>query len=476
MGPHGDSCPGWLQRVLGPEGDSLVRSLREADAYLRARSPSRLLAEVGRTITALADVEHLDKAVFQASFRKGATVEGEDVLAARGLFFLTERRKLFLDATAGHYQMTWGYNHPELNAALVEAVEAGLVWDDHSNLPGDTVKQLARKLVQLANGADPATPLSELRQRPGALDRALLGIATGSVACSTAIKLALNRARHTRGLDQPVFVTLRGNYHGTDLVAQRLRGMWTEYLGQLPVVQVEPNDVAGLRQTFDQVGERTAALLLEPVLMNREAIALERAYLEEARLLCDRYGAALVFDEIQTGFWYPEFFSARKLGVQPDILVMGKGMTAGFHPLSAVVYRGEYDSLAQYDAISTNGNAPLAAFMALVSIGLIEREGERIARVSGAFREALEALPGEFPGLLRCIHGDGLLAGLKFHTVEAAKEFHGRCLEAGLWLRLHVYHPGHSTVLAKFALLLDEETVEFFIARVRDILTEMKAD
>jgi len=472
--PRNVNRPGWLQRVLGPRGEALVRSFREADAYLRAHSPSQLLPQVGRTITALPDVEHLDKAVFQASFRKGATVEGEDVLAARGLFFITERRKLFLDTTAGHYQMTWGYNHPELNAALAEAVEAGLVWDDHSNLPGDTVKQLARKLVELANGVDPETPLSELGQRPGALDRVLLGIATGSVACSTAIKLALNRARDTKGLTRPVFITLRGNYHGTDLVAQRLRGMWTEYLGELPVVQVEPNDVAGLRRAFDQVGGRAAAFLLEPVMMNREAIALERAYLEEARLLCDRYGAALVFDEIQTGFWYPEFFSARRLGVQPDILVVGKGMTAGFHPLSAVIYRGEYDSLAQYDAISTNGNAPLAAYMALVSIGLIEREAERIARVSGAFREALEAIPGEFPGLVRGIHGDGLLAGIKFHTVEEAKEFHSRCLEVGLWLRLHVYHPGHSTVLTKFALPLDEETVEFFIGRVRDILTEMK--
>jgi acetylornithine/succinyldiaminopimelate/putrescine aminotransferase len=214
-------------------------------------------------------------------------------------------------------------------------------------------------------------------------------------------------------------------------------------------------------------------MFVEPVMMNREAIAIDRAYLQEARRLCDEHDALLVFDEIQTGFWHPAFFSAVALGVKPDVLVVGKGMTAGFHPLAAVLYRRRYDSLAQYDAISTNGNAPLPAYMALASIALIEEGRARIARVTHHYRHGLEALPGEFPRLLSAIHGDGLLVGMKFHTVEAAKEFHRRSLEAGLWLRLHAYHEGHSTALTKFALLLDEETADFFLARVREILAAM---
>jgi acetylornithine/succinyldiaminopimelate/putrescine aminotransferase len=443
---------------------------------------------VGTTIRSLPALTHLDKAFFQASFRTGATTEGEDLLAGQGLFFITEHRRLFLDATAGHYQMTWGYNHPRLVEALREALEAGLVWDDHSNIPGDTVKQLARKLVELANGP-PAivrpgaearagtlrqeVSAADLESDPQALNRVLLGIATGSVACSTAIKLALNHFRSTRRGGTPVFVALAGNYHGTDLVAQRLRGMWTDYLGHLPVALIEPNDTEALEETFARHGSQVAAMFVEPVMMNREAIALDRDYLREARRLCDEHGALLVFDEIQTGFWHQEFFSAVAMGVKPDILVVGKGMTAGFHPLAAVLYRRTYDSLAQYDAISTNGNAPLPAYMALASISLIEEERARIARVTRRYRQALEALPEEFPGLLSAIHGEGLLVGIKFHTVEAAKEFHRRSLEAGLWLRLHAYHEGHSTALTKFALVLDEETADFFLARVREILTAM---
>jgi adenosylmethionine-8-amino-7-oxononanoate aminotransferase len=281
---------------------------------------------VGTTIRSLPALTHLDKAFFQASFRTGATAEGEDLLAGQGLFFITEHRRLFLDATAGHYQMTWGYNHPRLVEALREALEAGLVWDDHSNIPGDTVKQLARKLVELANAPPAVIPArrqvgvasgerpsglscgagirvpatrdsaADLESDPQALNRVLLGIATGSVACSTAIKLALNHFRSTRRghavSGTPLFVALAGNYHGTDLVAQRLRGMWTDYLGHLPVALIEPNDTEALQQTFARHGSQVAAMFVEPVMMNREAIALDRAYLLEARRLCDEHGAS----------------------------------------------------------------------------------------------------------------------------------------------------------------------------------------
>ena len=68
------------------------------------------------------------------------------------VFHVTEQRRLFLDCTAGHYQMTWGYSHPRLTALVREALDAGIVWDDHSNIPGNTVKQLSVRLVEAANG------------------------------------------------------------------------------------------------------------------------------------------------------------------------------------------------------------------------------------------------------------------------------------------------------------------------------------
>jgi adenosylmethionine-8-amino-7-oxononanoate aminotransferase len=155
------------------------------------------------------------------------------VLTGKGLFFLTEGRMLFLDLTAGHYQMTWGYNHPVLNRAITEALEKGIVWDCHSNLPGDFVKQLSWKLVEICNrdarGNSPG--FDSVLDDDDALNTVLLGTATGSVACSTAMKLAINYFRKRKGSRRkPVFVALNGNYHGTDIMMQRLRGMWPEFL------------------------------------------------------------------------------------------------------------------------------------------------------------------------------------------------------------------------------------------------------
>ena len=71
----------------------------------------------------------------------------------------------------------------------------------------------------------------------------------------------------------------------------------------------EPNDTDALRKTFVRHRGRVAGMFLELVMMNREAILLEDAFVREARALCDRADACLVIDEIQSGFWYPRFSS-----------------------------------------------------------------------------------------------------------------------------------------------------------------------
>ena len=301
----------------------------------------------------------------------------------------------------------------------------------------------------------------------------LLGICTGSVAVSSALKLALKYHETVRPGAIPVLIALRGNYHGTDFLAQRMRGMWTPYFGAIDCIEVEPNDTAGLRAAFEVNRGRVAAMFAEPVMMNREAILLDVEFLREARALCDAADACLVLDEIQTGFWCPEVFMARQLGIRPDILVAGKGMTAGLHPLSAIVYRRKYDQLAQYDAISTNGNAPLAAVAGLACLELLAAQRPRIEQLAGHYFTRLQGLVAAGRGRVTAIHGKGLLAGLKFRAVDDALCFHRRCVDRGLWVRVHAYHEGHSTVLTKFALAADQRIANFIVDTFAEILGEM---
>ncbi len=449
------SRPDLLAHLLGPGGPSIAASLVAATEFLSIHDTTALLPLVGQTIDSLPAATHYDKRFIQASYAGDLSAPPDDLLTGQGLFYVTEQRKLFLDCTAGHYQMTWGYRHPQLGAALREALDAGVVWDDHSNIPGNPVKRLAAKLAECAG-----------------LHTVLLGVCTGSVAASSALKLALRHHQELRPGVEPVWIVLNGNYHGTDFLAQRLRGMWTEYLRDVRVVSVEPNDLNGLREAFRANRGAVAAFLAEPILMNREAILLQKEFLQEARVLCDEADAPLILDEIQTGFWCPEVFMFHQYGIVPDMLVCGKGMTAGFHPLSAVVYHRKYDRLAQYDAISTNGGAPLAALIALGCIDLIEQNRTPIAEVSAHYSDRLREISARHPDRVSAVHGKGLLSALKLRKRDDALRFHRRCLERGLWVRAHAYHEGHSTVLTKLALLADRQIADFVVEEFLDILRE----
>lgn len=453
--------------LMNDPGGGLATTMATGRRYLRSSARGALLQHVGTVIGQIPACAPPDKRWFPRSYGRSVTDTPEDLLVGDGLFYLTEQRKLYLDCTAGHYQMTWGYYHPELTALLWDGIDRGIVWDNHSNIPAAPVKRLTEKLVELAN---PGRDLNELQDDPESLNTVLAGVATGSVACAAAMKIML--VRHEA--DGPaVFVVLDGNYHGTDLFAQRLRGMWPEYFCNVEIVAVQPNDAEELEATFARYGERIAGFWAEPVMMNREAILVEPEYLHLARRLCDETGALMAIDEIQTGFWFPEVIYCARIGLYPDFIVLGKGMTAGLHPLAALVFRGKLDVLEQYDAISTNGNAALAAYLALGCIALIEREAQQIETAGRLWHEAMVAIAEEFSDIIVEARGIGHMSGLKFRDRDQCLEFHRAAVERGLWVRAHAYHEGHSTILTKFALLLDERVVEWTAMALKELLQEM---
>ena len=450
-----------LAHLLGPRGPGIVAAMRAGLRFLDGSTPHKLLGSVGQRIGAVPAFKPIDKSLLQDSYGGNQTGPSDDFLVGRGLFYLSEQRRLFLDCTSGHYQMLWGYNQPALCAAIEEAVQAGVVWDNHSNIPQSPLKQLSHRLVAAANAPGEKDPL----------DTALLGVCTGSVACAAALKIQLKvfaRDRRTKAV--PVMVVLDGSYHGTDMVAQSLRGMWPGLVKRCDVVQVQANDAEELTAVFRKHGGRIAGFWAEPILMNREAIAVDPDYLRLARRCCDRVGALMCIDEIQTCFWRPELFDARAFGVRPDLLVVGKGMTAGFHPLSGVLLKHRHDVLEQYDAISTNGSAALPALVTLCSMQLIAERAPQIRKLAKRIEAGFGELVADFPAQLESAQGRGYLAGLKFREVNAAKAFHRRSLEAGLWTRVHAYHEGHRTILTKLGLLADDTVVDFMLERFRNML------
>jgi acetylornithine/succinyldiaminopimelate/putrescine aminotransferase len=451
-----------LERCLG--GPAFSSAMRAGLEYLDTTPRDMLFGRIGKEITDLPVVKVASRDALSASYAAKAR-DGEDFLVGRGMFYLTENRKLCLDCTSGHYQMLLGYQPPEMTRIVAEALELGVVWDNHANIAQGPVKRLAKALVAAANWGGSAEP---------SLDRVLLGCCTGSVACESALKMQLNYFETRRGTDaKPAVVVLEGNYHGTNMIPQFLRGQWSKFVRNIEVVSVEPNDPAELEAVFTARAGRVAAFWAEPVLMNREAIPVEASYLRLARELCDRAEAVMCVDEIQTGFWQPDVFAFGKADIVPDMVIAGKGMTAGVHPLAAVLCRNRYDLLGQYDAINTNGSAPLAAFAALYVLETIRENREEIVRLGDLYFEGLQSLAADFPNILTDVRGVRHLAGLKFKEVDTALAFHRRLLDAGLWTRVHAYHAGHSTVLTKLPLIADEGVVEYVVGRLRELLGEV---
>ncbi len=450
-----------LANVLGPGGWEIAGAMESGLRFLDNQNASQLLSRAGQTIAEVPVFTPIDKSALQDSYGGNQTGPSDDFLVGRGLFYLTEQRRLFLDVTAGHYQMLWGYNHPELCAAVEAASRAGVIWDNHSNIPQAPLKRLAHRLVELGNAPGEKDPLNTV----------LLGVCTGSVACAAALKIQLRVFEREHGQNvRPVMLVLQGNYHGTDMVPQYMRGMWPGMAPTFEPVLLEANNFKELENAFRQYGSRVAGFWAEPIMMNCEAIALDHEYLRLAQSWCRQTGALVCLDEIQTGFWQPDIFEYRRLGLQPDLVVLGKGMTAGFHPLSGLLLRERHDVLAQYDAISTNGSAAMPAFVALCSLQMIQQQAVRIRDVAERIQAGFRSLAAEFPGPILCAQGRGHLAGLKFRRVEDAKAFHRQLLDAGLWTRVHAYHEGHSTILTKLGLLADATVVDFVLQNFRKLL------
>ncbi|UCD29232.1 MAG: aminotransferase class III-fold pyridoxal phosphate-dependent enzyme [Planctomycetota bacterium] len=449
---------GLISRLLSERKLAAMQAGRE---FLETHSTDELLKLVGQRIKGISATDPEDKLVLPSCYGGGQPSQGEDYLVGKGLFYITEEGRLFLDCTSGHYQMVWGYNHPQLCRAVEEGQKAGIVWDNHSNIPQAPVKCLANRLVALANAPDGSH----------SIDKALIGICTGTSACAAALKMQLCSYQRSRGdKGPPIMVVLDGNYHGTDMFTQYLRGMWREYLTNLEVISVQPNDRGQLQNVFNQYGERIAAFWAEPVMMKREAILVEPDYLRLAGECCDAVGAALCIDEIQTGFWQPGILYSPSIGVKPDMIVVGKGMTAGFHPLSALLFNSKYDILEQYDALNTNGGAALASYVGLCCLDMVESVSEQIVSVGDQIMSGLSSLATQFNDRIQQTQGFRHLAGLKFRQVEDALDFHRRAVESGLWIRAHAYHQGHSTVLTKLGLLADEKIVDYMIAGFRSLL------
>jgi acetylornithine/N-succinyldiaminopimelate aminotransferase len=289
---------------------------------------------------------------------------------------------------------------------------------------------------------------------------------SGAEANECAIKLARKHA-HARAIDAPQIVVLDGAFHGRTLgtLAATPRLAREDLFGPLPpgFVSVPCDDPDRVRAA---VGDRTAAVMIEPIQGESGIFPIADEVLLAARRSSEAVGALLVFDEIQSGMGRTgSLWAYEQLPVRPDVITAAKALGGGL-PVGACVTSPELaDVLTRGDHGSTFAGAPIAAAAALAALEVIDA-----ARLLRGVRELGAALIEELGSLdgIAEVRGRGLMVGASLEgdgEVDAAAVVR-RALDAGLVINSPA--PGMLRLLPP--LVVEREEVDRAVEILRDAL------
>jgi predicted acetylornithine/succinylornithine family transaminase len=257
---------------------------------------------------------------------------------------------------------------------------------------------------------------------------------SGAEAAEAAIKLARKHGFRTAGPEKHEIITALDSFHGRTLGALAATGQPKYHKGFQPLpggfVHVPFNDVAALERA---VNEKTCAVMLEPILGESGVYPASEEFLQAARELCNSQGAALIFDEVQTGIGRTGKMFAYEHGmVEPDVITLAKGLGAGI-PIGALLAREPVAGAFQPgDHASTFGGSALPAAVALAVLDTIEEGNllENATRVGGRLAEGLRALQENSP-LVTDVRARGMMIAVDLAEPVAAR-VKTACVERGL--------------------------------------------
>jgi adenosylmethionine-8-amino-7-oxononanoate aminotransferase len=380
---------------------------------------------------------------------------------------LADGRRM-LDAVSSWWACLHGHGHPRIVAAL--AAQAARL--DHVLFAGCT----HAPAVRIAERLVAATPAG--------LDRVFFSD-DGSTAVEVALKACYLACRR-RGEDRPLFVALEGAYHGDTFGAMSVSEpdpFFEDFRPLLFRVERCARDPQALAALMAREGPRVAAVIVEPVVQGAAGMqAVPPALVRAARTLCDEHGAALVADEVMTGFGRTgTLFACEQADVVPDALCLSKGLTGGTLPLAATLFsEAVFDAFRDTDRgrMFFHGHTftanPIACAVALASLDVVEEDDTparfaRIgARIEAGVADAVAASPAlslrRFGGIVAIELGDGAddgyLAGIGTPLRTACRERAPDVLLRPLGNVLYAMPPACTT----------EDECDLVAARLREVV------
>lgn len=244
----------------------------------------------------------------------------------------------------------------------------------------------------------------------------LLPMNSGAEAVETALKLARRWGYKVKGIpdNEALIIVCDGNFHGRTITIVTLSNDPESYSQYGPFtpgfVRVPYDDTEAVRKVLEEKGDKVAAMLMEPIQGEAGVYVPHDGYIKECYDLCHRYGCLFIADEVQTGIGRTgRLMACDYEGVHPDIVTIGKALSGGLLPISAVLANDEVMlTILPGEHGSTFGGYPLAAKVAVEALSVIRDEHltENAYNMGLIFREEIGKIKSPF---FKFVRGKGLL-------------------------------------------------------------------
>ena len=335
-----------------------------------------------------------------------------------GVYVWDVEGKQYFDFLSAYSAVNQGHSHPKIVKALTEqAQKLSLTSRAFYN---SNLGEYEKKITSLF-GFDKVLPMN-----------------SGAEAVETAIKLARKWSYEVKGIKDGYakIIVCENNFHGrtttivsfsNDKDAHNNYGPFTPGFLRIPY-----NDIEALSKVLEDEAEHIAAFLAEPIQGEAGVYVPDEGYLKNASELCKKHNVLFIADEVQTGIARTgKLIACHHENVQPDILILGKALSGGMYPVSAVLAN---DNIMQVihpgQHGSTFGGNPLACAVAVAALDVVEEEklSERAEELGKFFRAEIQKIIAK-TDLIYHVRGKGLLNAILVNDTPESPTAWNLCMQ-----------------------------------------------
>lgn len=371
---------------------------------------------------------------------------------AQGIWVYDVEGNRYLDCLSAYSALNQGHVHPRILQAMIQQAEK--VTLTSRAFRNDQLPLLYKELSELT-GYQMSLPMN-----------------SGAEAVETALKLARKWAYQIKKIPryQAEIIVAAGNFHGrtVSIVSFSTEPLYRDDFGPFTpgFVIVPYGDEKAVQKA---ITPNTAAVLLEPIQGEGGVVIPPQGYLKQVSQICQETNTLFIADEIQTGLGRTgKLFACQHEDVRPDIVIIGKALSGGFYPVSAILADEPLLGLFQPgEHGSTFGGNPLGAAIARAALKVITEENLiENARIQGEyFLEQLAEIPRKH---IKEVRGKGLLIGVELkHEAGGARRFCEALKEKGILAKETHQH------VIRFAppLIISRNDVDWALERIHQVLT-----